>query len=174
MTQEGTEDRIFVLEEAPVPAAGAGVIDALEVGRNDRTDGAEAKNFPNLLLGHTSNLRLEDMSELRRQWITIDDDNDLAMVNVPRQGETAAGTSIWRREVIICPRKAGNLQNSFASFRHYFHDALFCMSRLNLFLIMSPEGYLEQVIIPDTNKGLRVSMDIQEFIKWVGCWIYME
>ena len=48
------------------------------------------------------------------------------------------------------------------------------MSRLQLFLIMFPEEYLEQVLIPDTNKGMSVSMDLQEFIKWVGCWIYME
>ena len=41
------------------------------------------------------------------------------------------------------------------------------------FLIMSQEDYLEEVLIIDTKKGLSVTMDIQEFIKWVGYWLYM-
>ena len=48
------------------------------------------------------------------------------------------------------------------------------MSLLQWFLIIFPEEYIEQVLIPKTNKGLCVPMDIQEFIKWVGFWIYME
>ena len=38
---------------------------------------------------------------------------------------------------------------------------------------MFSEDYLEEVLIPNTNKGLSVPMDLQEFIKWVGCWLYM-
>ena len=106
-------------------------------------------------------------------WIVIDDDNDPAPEGVPRQGENTTGTGNWRREGVICPRKAGNLQNSFASFRHYSHDSILPMSLLQLFLVMFPEDYLEEVLIPDTNKGLSVSMDLQEYIQWVGCWLYM-
>ena len=47
------------------------------------------------------------------------------------------------------------------------------MSLLQLFLAIFPEEYLEEVLIPDTNKGLIVPMDIQEYIQWVGCWLYM-
>ena len=38
---------------------------------------------------------------------------------------------------------------------------------------MSPEEYLEEVLIPETNKGLSVPTDLQDYIQWVGCWIYM-
>ena len=48
------------------------------------------------------------------------------------------------------------------------------MSLLQLFLIMFPDDYLEEVLIPETNKGLSVPREIQEFIKWVGCWLYGE
>ena len=113
------------------------------------------------------------MVELFRQGIAIVDDNNPAPENVPRQGETTAGTVNWRREGIIFPHKSGNLQNSFASFRHYLHDSILRMSLLQLFLIMLPEEYIEKVLIPDTSKGRSVPMDIQEFIKCVGCWIYM-
>ena len=131
------------------------------------------KNPPNWLSGRTSNLRSEDMAELRHQGISIDDDNDPAPDNVPRQGETTYGTGDWRREGIICPRKSGNLQNSFPYFRHYLHEAVLSMSLLQLFLIMLPEEFLDQFLTPKTNKRLSVPMDIQDFIKFVGYWIYM-
>ena len=37
---------------------------------------------------------------------------------------------------------------------------------------MFPEDYLEEFLIPETNKGLSVPTDLQEYIKWVGCWLY--
>ena len=38
---------------------------------------------------------------------------------------------------------------------------------------MFPEDYLDEVLIPETNKGLSVPMDLQEYIQLVGCWLYM-
>ena len=38
---------------------------------------------------------------------------------------------------------------------------------------MFTEEYLEEVLIPETDKGLNVPMDIQDYIQWVGCWLYM-
>ena len=111
--------------------------------------------------------------ELRCQGIYIYDDNNPAPENFPRQGETTTGTGNWRIEGIVYPRKDGKLQNYFASFRHYSHYAIICVSLLQLFLIMILEDYLEKVLIPDTNKGLSVPMDLQDFIKWVGCWLHM-
>ena len=113
------------------------------------------------------------MVELCHQGIAIDDDNDPVLDNVPRQGESTAGTRNWRREGINCPWKAGNLKNHFSSFIYYSHDAILRMSLLQLFWIMFPDEYLKEVLIPDTSKGLSVPMDNKEFIKWVGCWIYM-
>ena len=49
MTQEVTEDRLFVLAEDPIPTAGAKGIGALSVGGNNCTDVAEANDTPNLL-----------------------------------------------------------------------------------------------------------------------------
>ena len=48
------------------------------------------------------------------------------------------------------------------------------MSLLQLFLVMFPEEYLEEVLIPETNKGLSVPMDLQDYIQWVGCCLYMS
>ena len=79
------------------------------------------------------------MAEHCRQGIAIDDDNDPSPENFPRQGEITAGAGNWKRESIICPHKSGNLQNSFASFKHYSHDAVLRMSLLQLFLIILGE-----------------------------------
>ena len=84
VTQEGTEESFFVIAEAHIPAVSTGGISALEVGGNNFTDGAESNSTPNLLSVHTSNLRPDDMAELLRQGIAIDDDNNPAPDNVPR------------------------------------------------------------------------------------------
>ena len=102
------------------------------------------------------------MVELYRQGISINDDNYPAPDNVPQQGDNTTRTGNWRREGIICPRKTGNLQNSFASFRHYSPDAILRMPLLQLFLVIFPYDYIEEVLIPETNKGLSVPMDLQD------------
>ena len=119
MTQEGEEDSLFVLAESVIPAVSAGAIGPLTFDQTDCADGAEAKDASILISVRTSDLCSEDMVELRRQVISIDDDNNPAPENVPRQGENTTRTGNWKREGVICPRKADNLQNSFASFRHY-------------------------------------------------------
>ena len=56
MTKESTVDSLFVLAEAIFPAAGAGGIGALAVGGNNRTDGVESNDAPNLRSGRMLNL----------------------------------------------------------------------------------------------------------------------
>ena len=63
------------------------------------------------------------------------------------------------------PQEIWQTSNSFASFRHYSHDAILCMSLLQLFLVMFPEDFFEEVLIIETNKGLGVPMDLQEYIQ---------
>ena len=87
VTQEGEEGSLFVLSEAAIANVSAGSIFPLVFDQTSCADGAEANNAPILLSVCTSNLRLEDMVELCRQGFYIDDDNDPAPENVPRQGE---------------------------------------------------------------------------------------
>ena len=49
VTQEGTEESLFVLAWYPVPASGSGGIVALEVDKKYCTDGAEVNDAPNLI-----------------------------------------------------------------------------------------------------------------------------
>ena len=146
--QEGEEDSLFVLAEAVIPAVSAGTIGPLTFDQTNRADGAEANDAPILLSGRTSNLRSEDIVELLCQGISIDDDKNPAPENVPQQGDNTTRTGNWRREGIIFPRKAGNLQNYFASFRHYSHDAILCMSLLQFFWLCSKRTILRKSSSP--------------------------
>ena len=101
------------------------------------------------------------MVEIIHQGIYIDYDNDPAPQNVPRHGETTSGICNWRREGIVFPRKSEKLQNYFAYFRHYSHDAVLRISLIHLFFILFLDDYLEQVLISDTNKGLSVPINLQ-------------
>ena len=75
--------------------------------------------------------------------------------------------------LLFSPHIAGNLQNAFAYLRNYSHDAILGMSILQLILVIFLEDYIEEVLITETNKGMSVPMDIQAFIQWVGCWLYI-
>ena len=48
------------------------------------------------------------------------------------------------------------------------------MSSLDMFLIMMPMKFIEDTVIKNTNEQLVVPMTTQEYIKWVGCWLYMS
>ena len=138
VTKEGEEDSLFFLAWAVISAFSAGFIGPLVVDEKTFAGGTEANDAPILLSGRTSNLHSEDMVDLCRQGISTNGDNYQAPENVPRQGETTTSTGNWRREGIICPWKSVNLQNSFASFRHYSHDAILRMSLLQFFFVVFP------------------------------------
>ena len=84
VTKEGEEDSLFVLVESVIPTVSAVSINPLTFDQTNRADGAEANNAPILLSGRTSNISSEDMVELRRQGIAMDDDNNPAPENFPR------------------------------------------------------------------------------------------
>ena len=66
-----------------------------------------------------------------------------------------------------------NLQNSFASFCNHSKADVMKMSMLDMFLIMMPMKFIEDTVIKKTSEKLDVPMTTQEYIKWVGCWLYM-
>ena len=47
-------------------------------------------------------------------------------------------------------------------------------SRLDVFLIVMPMKFIDDTVIKKKNERLDVTMTTQEYIKWVGFWIYMS
>ena len=97
----------------------------LSVDENNCADGAETNDATILLSVRTSNLGSEDMVEICRQGISINDDNDPAPYNVPRQGDINTGTGNSRREGIIYPQKSGNPQNYILLISDIIHMMLY-------------------------------------------------
>ena len=56
---------------------------------------------------------------------------------------------------------------------NYTREEVMKMTKLELFLVLFPVEYLSTVLIPETNKDLDQPMDLGEFIRWLGCWLYM-
>ena len=48
------------------------------------------------------------------------------------------------------------------------------MSRLDMFIIMISMKFIGDNVIRKTNERLDVTINTQEYIKWVGCWLDMS
>ena len=74
---------------------------------------------------------------------------------------------------MICPRWSGNVTNAKAAFKLFSNAEFSSLTRLKKFLVLFPISYLEDILIPETNKGLEVDLSLQEFLVWLGCWMFM-
>lgn len=149
----------------------AGVVLEVDEGR---VSGVESeRNFERT---RNSNLTLDDMAELARQGIEVDNDNEPAPENVPDAAPTTAEPEAleWKEDGIVCPRRAANLQNSAAKLKNYSQEDVIKMSKLDLFLVLFPLEYLKTVVIPETNKQLTSPIDLCELLRFIGCWFYMS
>ena len=58
-------------------------------------------------------------------------------------------------------------------FWNYTQEEVLKTIKIELFLFLFPVGYLNVILIPETNKVLKYPLDLGGFMKWVGCWFYM-
>ena len=101
----------------------------------------------------------DDMAIIFCIGITIDEENYPVTDNAPaqqqpQQWKEQKGGEVRKSEGIIWPQKANNVQNSFSCFRNYTQEEVLNMSKLELFLIFFPFGYLDTTLIPYINKVL--------------------
>ena len=47
------------------------------------------------------------------------------------------------------------------------------MIMLEILLVLIPVGYLNTILMIDTNNFLKDPLDLDDFMRWVGCWLYM-
>ena len=102
-------------------------------------NGIKANGGQYLISSRTSNLSLEEITEVLHQGNKVDYDNDPEPENVPKTRITTATRIMelnWKGEGIICTRKADNLQNASAGFTNYAREDVLSESRLDLFFII--------------------------------------
>ena len=69
-----------------------------------RVCGVEFSDLPRLDSRQKLNLTSDDMDDLQRQGIDVDDENGPSPENIPYEVPQPEGGYIWRSEGIICPR----------------------------------------------------------------------
>ena len=117
----------------------------------------------------------EEIEELRRQGITVDDDNEPAPENaqppVPQGPAPPPGN--WEKPT-YCPRRANSdFSDQEGRFINHRWDAIADYDELDLFRMCFPEEWIVNVLIPMTNKDLVKKMDLQEFYVFLGCIFFM-
>ena len=135
-----------------------------------------ATDLPSIFLGRRGNLNDDDMKELQEQGFDVNDNSIPNTENVSEPTLVAINyppVLYWKTDCIVCPWRAEKLQNLFVSFCNYSKANVMKISRLDMFLIMMPMKFIEYSGIKKTNEILGVPMNTQEYIKWVGCWLYM-
>ena len=108
------------------------------------------------------NLTSDNMEDIRRQGITVDDSNFPYPKNIPYKIPQPANALKCKPEGIICQRRSNNLHHTYAAFNNYSREEVTNMKKLELFLILCPVDYLKELPTHKINKLLKHPMDIGE------------
>ena len=121
---------------------------------------------------HTSNLASEDVDDLQRQGIAVNDDSDPAPENIPVSEKIPDHN--WNMRTVRDHNESFSqgdqkyIHNTNVSFKNYSREEVMEMMKLGLFLILSPVEYLKEILIPKTNKLLKHPIDLGEFFLVAG------
>ena len=115
MVQEGSKEYLF---DVPVPYARRAFQYVSARVNEERVEGENiATDLPSILSGRIGNLKNDDMNKLKEQGFHVDDEKPPNPENVPEPTPVAINATPvlnWKTDCIIFPRRAANLQNSFA------------------------------------------------------------
>ena len=140
------------------PAAAVGEVDPLRA--------ATREVVPNV-----GELGGDDLKDLRRQGIKVDDNNEPAPENAePSMAHQNNGRF---EKPTMYSRRMANVNNAKGKFNSHRWEDIAKMNELDLFQMCFFEPLVIAVIIPETNKFLGTSMTLQEFYVWLGCIFYM-
>ena len=104
--------------------------------------GVQILDLPCLSSGHNLNLTYEDMADLWRQGIAVNDENDPAPKTFPIPVNSPLtqpeDENSWRYEGIIFPRRSNNLNNTNTVFKNSTREEVLKMTKLKFFLGLFP------------------------------------
>jgi hypothetical protein len=129
----------------------------------------------NIVGGMSRAATREEIEELRRQGITVDDDNEPAPENaqppVPQGPAPPPGN--WEKPT-YCPRRANSdFSDQEGRFINHRWDAIADYNELDLFRMCFSEEWVLNSLIPMTNKELGKKTNLQEFYVFLGCIFFM-
>jgi hypothetical protein len=112
------------------------------------------------------NINSEEITELRAQGITVDDDDEPDELNAQNPGPAPIGT--WGK-LDACRRASqGHLKLS-GRCAGMTWQTVAEMDELQLFMLCFPMDYLKNTVLPETNKYVSQEITLQEFFVFLGC-----
>ena len=115
----------------------------------------------------------EEIEQLWAEGIEVNDNNE----PLPKDAAPALFDEGAQYEYTVptfCPRRANNnITDSPGRWVQFRWDEIAEKSELDLFQMAFPEDFIEEVILPTTNRVLTPPLMMQEFHKWVGCHLFM-
>ena len=162
VTQEGPPEFFFGQADNAEPTHDAG-------GAGDAPAPEENVDIPSVLFG---SFQADDPDVLRAVndgIVGLDDDNLPVPENVPvpnaTNDEECVYSPAWGHDG-ICFRRSSNPSNNKAKLKNHSSDLK--LTKLQIFEILFPTKWVKDVLIPETNKGLRDEMCYGEFLQFMG------
>ena len=158
---EGPRDLIFQPEE----------VSDLDTALGDEEEGQE---MPAIILQRANTgIRIEVDEVLGLPGVDVDDDRNPAPENVPHDQADGEGVCVYGEwgHGGLCYRLIAGAQNSNANLRNFPPGVT--PSLLQLFQLMLPKTFLQQVVLPQTNLKLQRPVGYGEFLRWIGLWLMM-
>ena len=117
-----------------------------------------------------------DSSRIRALGFEVDDDDEPAAENLlpPNPNEVTYGQWGWNG---IDARAAQNHYQMGAHMKGFATREICEFSILEWFLRFLPRQYVQDVLIPETNKSLEdtdMPLTFGEFLRWLGLWLLMS
>ena len=170
ITSEGSADTFFD-DDGECPEA--------EVVLNGDVD--RGRDLPDTILalvGRTS--RREDIQNVRAMGFNVDDDNEPAPENVPTPGETVETSDegfydgqVWGWAG-FCNRKREGGRREKAKVDGYTNELLCGMSMVQVFLLMFPKDWFENIMLVETQKMTGLSdLTFGELLTFLGIWLLL-
>ena len=118
----------------------------------------------------------EDISELRRQDVKVEND-DCLPENLPtseNENQIPGVHGEWVTPT-TCPRRGdSNTSDSKGGWKNHSWSSIAEMSEFDMFRMCFLDNYIWEVVVPMTNRYIDGrNMTLQDFYVWLGCHFFM-
>ena len=89
------------------------------------------------------------------------------------KGSNIKVTGCGNKRALLALKRRKMFRIILHNFWNYTQEEVLKIRKIELFLVFLPVGYLNSILITDTNKVLNNPLDLAELMRWVGFWIYI-
>ena len=116
-----------------------------------------------------------DISTLRREWVSVEEDNEPAPENIMHSDDVLPTPSLltFGFHGVDPWRQSGNFPVKRAKLKMTPNPRIQHISRLYFFMKLYFVDYINDVVIPETNKRLNSAINLSEYFCVIGCRLIM-